>query len=103
MCIKKIDGNFKVIDSVKEIGSLAFHYQTGLTSIELPEKLTSIEDSFAAVGITEIVIPRSVNNIDADCFDRCANLDKVTIYNEKLLETAPWGAPKGDKVVDLKQ
>ena len=101
--LKKIDGNFKVIDSVKEIGSRAFHYQTGLTSIELPEKLASIEDSFEAVGITEIVIPRSVNNIDAGCFQRCANLDKVTIYNGKLLETAPWGAPKGDKVVDLKQ
>ena len=28
---------------------------------------------------------------------------KFFVDNEKLLETAPWGAPKGDKVVDLKQ
>ena len=101
--LKNIEGNFKVKDSVTEIGSKAFHYQRGLTSIELPEKLTIIEDSFIATGITEIVIPKSVNNISSNCFGLCSNLNKVTIYNEKLLETAPWGATKGDKVINLQK
>lgn len=100
--LKKIEGNFRVIDSVTEIGSKAFHYQRGLTSIELPEKLTNIEDSFIATGIAEIKIPKTVNNINISCFIQCNNLNKVTIYNEKLLETAPWGATKGDKVIDFK-
>jgi len=101
--LKKIEGNFRVIDSVTEIGSKAFHYQRGLTSIELPEKLTNIEDSFIATGIAEIKIPKTVNNINISCFKQCNNLTKVTIYNEKLLETAPWGATKGDKVINLQK
>ena len=101
--LKKIEGNFRVIDSITEIGSKAFHYQRGLTSIELPEKLTNIEDSFIGTGIAEIKIPKTVNNININCFSICNNLNKVTIYNEKLLETAPWGATKGDKVIDLQK
>ena len=100
--LKNIVGNFKVIDSVTEIGSKAFHYQSGLTNITLPEGLIKINDSFIATGLIEVTIPKNVKNINSECFSRCSNLNKVTFYNKDLLETAPWGATKGDKVIDFK-
>ena len=52
--LKKINGSFNIINSVKTIGSKAFHFQTDLTSITIPGGVTTIEDAFIATGLTEI-------------------------------------------------
>ena len=101
--LKRINGSFNVINTVKTIGSKAFHYQGDLTSIMIPEGVTTIEDAFISTGLIEINIPKSVTEMSGACFDRCASLEKVTIYNKELLETAPWGAAKGDKVIDFQE
>ena len=98
-----IDGEVVIDSSVKEIGTLAFHNQNKMTSVIIPDSETKINSSFNyCQGLVSIEIPRSVESIDGNCFSNCSNLDKVTFYNEKLLETAPWGATKGDKVIDFK-
>ena len=98
-----IDGEFVIDSSVKEIGTLAFHNQNKMTSVIIPDSVTKINSSFNyCQGLVSIEIPRSVESIDGNCFSNCSNLDKVTFYNEKLLETAPLGATKGDKVIDFK-
>ena len=43
-----------------------------------------------------------IAKIDGPVYLRLARLSTPIIYNEKLLETAPWGATKGMKVVELK-
>ena len=99
----QINGEFIVDSSVKEIGDRAFHNQYNMTNVIIPDSVTKIGSSFVYCrGLTNIVIPKSVESMGGWCFDQCNNLNKVTIYNEKLLETAPWGATKGDKVIDFK-
>ena len=99
----QIKGTFTIDSSVKEIGDRAFHNQKQMANIIIPDSVTKIGSSFVyCQGLTNIEIPRSVESIGAKCFDACSNLDKVTFYNKDLLETAPWGAIKGDKVIDFK-
>ena len=94
-----IDGEFVIDSSVKEIGTLAFHNQNKMTSVIIPDSVTKINSSFNYCQGLDSEIARS---IDGNCFSNCSNLDKVTFYNKDLLETAPWGATKGDKVIDFK-
>ena len=99
----KITGAFTIDNSVK-IVERAFHNQTQMTNIIIPEGVKEIKNSFNyCSNLEKIEIPNSVESIGANCFANCSNLGKVTIYNEKLLETAPWGATKGDKVIDLQK
>ena len=99
-----INGTFTIDSSVKIVEYRAFHNQIQMTNIIIPEGVKEIKDSFNyCSNLEKIEIPNSVESIGANCFANCSNLGKVTIYNEKLLETAPWGATKGDKVIDLQK
>ena len=99
----QITGTFTIDSSVKEIGERAFHNQGQMTKVIIPNGVTKIDMSFNyCSGLTSMEIPKSVESISKDCFNQCSNLDKVTFYNKDLLETAPWGATKGDKVIDFK-
>ena len=98
----QIKGEFIVDSSVKEIGERAFHSQGQMTNVIIPDSVIKINNSFNyCSGLVSIEIPRNVESLSDSCFAQCNNLNKVTIYNEKLLETAPWGATKGDKVIDF--
>ncbi|MBQ4557957.1 MAG: leucine-rich repeat protein [Clostridia bacterium] len=71
--------NTVVVDSIKSIGNYAFMGRSGLTSIQLHNKLNSIGDgAFSGSGITEIVIPASVTIIHRQAFQSCSKLTKVT-------------------------
>ena len=66
-------------DSVTSIGSYAF-YHSGLTSITIPDGVTSIADqTFLGCGLTSIVIPDSVTSIGDYAFSYCTSLTSVTI------------------------
>ena len=69
--------------SVTSIGSYAFCYCSGLTSIAIPNSVTRI-GSYAfyyCSGLTSIVIPNSVTSIGSDAFSSCEKLSSVTIGN----------------------
>ena len=66
--------------SVTSIGNSAFFYCSGLTSITIPEGVTSIGDgAFEYSGLTSITIPESVTSIGNDAFGWCSSLTSVTI------------------------
>ncbi len=70
--------------SVEKIDSSAF-YESGLTSVEIPEdsNLKEIGSSaFAKTAITSIRIPDSVTLIGASAFNECTQLAKVIISNK---------------------
>ena len=101
--LNQINGGFSIDSSVKVIGNVAFYEQKLMTNVIIPNSVIEIKNSFGGcIGLKSIEIPGSVESIGENCFVDCSNLEKVTIYNEKLLETAPWGAVKGDKVIDFK-
>ena len=68
-------------ESVTSIGDFTFYGCTGLTSITIPESVTSIGDytfSFCA-GLTSITIPNSVTSIGRYAFYGCTGLTSVKV------------------------
>ena len=68
-------------DSVTSIGSSAFSGCTGLTSITIPDSVTSIGSSAfsGCTGLASITIPNSVMSIDNLAFFGCTSLTSITI------------------------
>jgi len=63
------------------IGSQAFIYCAGLTSVTIPNSVNTIGDyAFGySSGLTSVTIPNSVNTIGSYAFDYCYSLTSVTI------------------------
>ena len=70
-------------NSVTSIGGYAFSGCSGLTSIEIPNSITSIGDYafYNCTGLTSITIPNSVKSIGGSAFRDCAGLTSITIPN----------------------
>ena len=88
--------------NVVKISSFAFTDFDIATEIILPNTLKEIESNAFRYcdGITQIEIPSSVETIGNNAFDNCSNLETIKINKAKGdLAGAPWGAPKGDRVL----
>ena len=70
-------------NSVTSIGDRAFYHCASLTSIDIPNSVTSIGTSAFAVcvNLTSIDIPDSVTSIGGGAFYNCNSLTSVTIGN----------------------
>ena len=68
---------------VTRIGSYAFERRTGLTSVTIPNSVTSIEGCafYGCTGLTSVTIPNSVTLISYSAFENCNRLTSVTIPN----------------------
>ena len=71
--------NFKIPDSVCEIGPNAFD-SSNLGSLRIPDSISRIKDGvFQGSQLYTIYIPNSVNYIDTDAFGGCYNLTDIHI------------------------
>ena len=69
-------------NSVTSIGSSAFSYCTGLTSVTMPNSVTIIDTAaFRSSGLTSVTIPNGVTNIGSEAFYECYGLSSITIPN----------------------
>ena len=67
-------------EGLKTIGNRAFRKTTSLSTIQLPNSLeTVIESAFQQSGVTSIVIPENVTSIGKMAFGACGNLETITI------------------------
>ncbi|MDE6301470.1 MAG: leucine-rich repeat domain-containing protein, partial [Muribaculaceae bacterium] len=78
-------------NTVTSIGSLAFDACLGLTSIVIPESVTSIGDATFSncIGLTSIDLPNSVNSIGWSTFVGCIGLTSIVIP-ESVTSISPW-------------
>ena len=62
---------------------MAFAYCSGLTSINIPNSVTSIgQSAFSGCsGLTSITIPSSITSIDEQTFENCTGLTSINIPN----------------------
>jgi len=68
-------------EGVTSIADSAFSYCSSLTSITIPDSVTSIGSSAFAncTGLTSVTIPDSVTSIGSYAFQSCTNLSSITI------------------------
>ena len=70
----------EIDDGCKFIGYFAFYGCSSLTSIEIPNGVTSIGDyAFGCSGLTSIEIPNGVTSIGSESFYCCENLTSIVI------------------------
>lgn len=71
-------------DSVTSIGDYAFSGCSGLTSITIPDSVTSIGNgAFSGCGgLTSITIPNSVTSIGYGAFSHCTGLKVLTVADK---------------------
>ncbi len=67
---------------VTSIGNDAFEFCQNLTSVTIPDSVTSIEDyAFSECGLSTIFVPESVTYIGNGVFSFCNSLESVTMPN----------------------
>lgn len=73
-------GAVEIDPACAEIATHAFYECSQVTSITIPESVTTIRDSaFGKTGITEIVIPASVTTMEISPFEYCESLTTVVM------------------------
>ena len=101
-CLEMKTGEILIPSTVKRIGKLAFDCQK-INKVTFQEGIEVIEDrAFTICGdLKEVIIPSSIKQIEPGAFERCGSLTKISIQKtENSISGAPWGAPKGMKVVN---
>ena len=113
-----VSGNFEIKQGTKTIADFAFENCTSLTSVSIPDSVTSIgnwafrdctsltsvtiPDSVTSIGVwtfgnctslTSVTIPDSVTKISDNAFSGCKSLTSITIGNG--VTSIGWGAFSG--------
>ncbi|MBR5643497.1 MAG: leucine-rich repeat protein [Salinivirgaceae bacterium] len=85
--------SFSGSSQLETISNRAFRGCTSLTSINMPESVTSIgQNAFeGCTGLTSVTIPMSVTSFDQKAFVGCNNITKVTINSNVVASKAYEG------------
>ena len=100
--LNTIQGEFTISSGIENIDKHALRGQSKMTSVTLPNTLKTIGGNafYDCRSINSIHIPSSVTDIGSSCFTSCDKLNEIQIDKaNNSISGAPWGAPKGMKVV----
>ena len=84
--VDKTQSTYSIKEGTRFIGSYAFYNCSGLTSITIPNSVTSIgEDAFFnCSGLTSVTIPDGVTSIGEYAFYGCSGLETITMPNNLI-------------------
>ena len=97
----QITGKFDVIDSVKKIKVQAFYGQSKMTEINL-NKIEEIENSVfnGCSGLTSLEIPETIKSINISAFNGTYTIKKIIIHRkENSIAGSPFGSPLGTRAI----
>lgn len=87
--------------SITKIAARAFENCSAMTSVTIPNGITSIGDhAFASSGLRSVTIPGSVDVIQPNTFESCTNLNEVTLSEnvDSIMEDAFNGCSGLEKI-----
>ena len=69
-----------------QIGDYAFYNCSGLTSLTLPDGITSIDIRafYGCSGLTSLTLPAGITSINYAAFAECSGLTSIYVYAEKV-------------------
>ena len=81
--VDRTRSTYTIKDGTRWIGNSAFSGCSGLTSVTIPNSVTSIGSSafYGCSSLTSVTIPNSVTSIGSYAFCNCSGLTSVTIPN----------------------
>ena len=80
-CAFKAD-SYVIPDGIQTIGGRAFYFNDSLSSVTIPDSVTSIEyGAFSNSALTSITIPDSVVSIGYEAFYACTRLASIKLSN----------------------
>ena len=95
-----LSGDYQIKEGTLTVAGYAFDGCTGLTSITIPDSVTSIGWSafWGCKGLTSVTIPNSVTSIGSSAFYNCTSLTSVTFENTSGWHYARSTATSGTSV-----
>ena len=80
-CVRNINGNITLPNTINSIGSYAFYNCGSLTSIDIPNSVSLVGDSVFCncKGLTSIVLPNSITSIGKCVFEGCNKLTSAIL------------------------
>ena len=74
-------GELIITEGTRGIAGSAFYYRSGLTSVTIPNSVTSIGNAafYECSGLTNVTIPGSVTNIENYAFTGCTGITSVRV------------------------
>ena len=100
--LKRIDGKFDVIDSVKTIGDYAWSYQDRMTEINL-NKIENLSNNCLEYcsNLNSIEIPSTIKSISSNAFGSTATISRIIIHRkENAISGSPFGSPLGLRAIE---
>ena len=84
---ENISGAYKIKEGTRLIANSAFQYCSSLTSVTIPNSVTSIgKEAFnGCYSLTSIIIPNSVTSLGNYAFCGCSYLTSVTINSDAIM------------------
>ncbi len=92
-CLSNKKGEYAVLQGIRIIGDYAFYGCSGLTSVTIPIRVTSLGDYafYGCNGLTSVMIPYSVSSIGANPFSYCTGLTSVMVPSSVTrIDTDPF-------------
>ena len=98
---KEIINGQEIETKVTGIKNYAFHGQSEMNNIIIPNTIERIEGSFMYCdSLLKVEIPNSVIQISRECFSNSINLKEIIVHNtENSISDAPWACIYGDKAI----